>query len=399
MAALPDELLGGILRRVWADRPPRPARKEVRGAADLASVCRRWRELLRAPPLPLALDFSARCLSGAQRRWLLEPAQAGRVEAARLHSRDAMWEQPLFEDFEFRHGGALLQLSGVPLRLVASVSQEADPDLDLSGLRLTKLGVDCCDIRDLCRLDDGSWAAYLWLEPECLPGTLEELELLGFYGGWLGSLAWAPCVGAGSVGRLPRLQTLRVTTRKNKDNALETDTIPLLQGFPGLPCFEVDESHGDGLHLEVGLFGQVRRVRIVAGGYLALWDDQEDVAVFVDRLCHAGLQAAELCGKREVDLVGPHECSVAHDVVRDMISRYGDRFAVDVGSAGKPRDGRSCDKEELHRLAWRRWPAPGAPDLQAAKAAHEYARAWAAEICSERAASLATSSGSLSALA
>ena len=374
----------------------------MRGAADLASVCRRWRELLRAPPLPLALDFSARPLSGAQRRWLLEPAQAGRVEAARLHSEDAMWEQPLFEDFEFRHGCALRRLSGVPLRLVASKYQDSDPVLDLSGLRLTKLGIDCYDIRHLCRLDDGSWAACLWLEPELLPGTLEELELLGLYGGWLGSLAWAPCVGAGSAGRLPRLQTLRVTTRKKKDNTLETDTIPLFQGFPGLPCFEVDDSHDDGLHLEVGLFGRVRRVRIVAGGFLALWDDQEDVAVFVDRLCHAGLQAAELCGKREVDLMvpqGPYECAVTRHVVRDMISRYGDRFAVDVGSAGKPHDGRSWRRENLYRLAWRRWPAPGAPDLQAAKAAHEHARAWAAETRSKRPASPATSSESLSALA
>jgi len=38
------------------------------------------RAVLRAWPLPLALDFSAARLSAAQRRWLLDPAQAGRVE-------------------------------------------------------------------------------------------------------------------------------------------------------------------------------------------------------------------------------------------------------------------------------------------------------------------------------
>ena len=32
----------------------------------------------------------------------------------------------------------------------------------------------------------------------------------------------------------------------------------------------------------------------------------------------------------------------------------------------------------LYRLAWRRWPAPGAPELPAARAGHEVARAWVA---------------------
>ena len=84
--ALPDELLRGILLRAWADRPARPAAEEVRAAAGLASVCRRVRALLRAQPLPLALDFSAARLSAAQEGWLLAPAQAGRVEAASLNS-------------------------------------------------------------------------------------------------------------------------------------------------------------------------------------------------------------------------------------------------------------------------------------------------------------------------
>jgi hypothetical protein len=61
-----------------------------------------------------------------------------------------------------------------------------------------------------------------------------------------------------------------------------------------------------------------------------------------------------------------------------MITRYGDRFAVEVGFAKLPPDGRHRGKARLNRLAWRRWPAPGAPDLSAARAAHERARAWAA---------------------
>ncbi len=84
LIALPNELLGGILRRAWAVRPPRPAAEEVRAAAGLALVCRRVRALLRARPLPLALDLSAARLSAAQRRWLLDRAQAGRVEPSAL---------------------------------------------------------------------------------------------------------------------------------------------------------------------------------------------------------------------------------------------------------------------------------------------------------------------------
>ncbi len=175
--ALPDDLLGRILRRAWADRPPRAAAEEVRRAVDLASVCRRWRELLRTQPLPLALDFSTAPLCKAQRRWLLDPTQAGRVEAASFHIEDALWEQPLFEDLLARHGGRLLRLSGVPLRFVATAGPDERPALDLSGLRLTKLGIDCGDIDDLLQSKD--WPEQVWVWPECLPGTLEELHLLG----------------------------------------------------------------------------------------------------------------------------------------------------------------------------------------------------------------------------
>jgi len=71
--------------------------------------------------------------------------------------------------------------------------------------------------------------------------------------------------------------------------------------------------------------------------------------------------------------------AVTHEVVRDMISRYGDRFAVDVGGPDEPPNGDAWDKSVIRRLAWRRWPARGAPGLQAAKAAHERARAWAVD--------------------
>jgi len=383
---LPDEVLVSILRRAWADRPPRPAAEEVRAAAGLASMCRRVRALLRTPPLPLALDFSAECLSSAQHHWLLGPMQAGRLEAASFHIEDALWQQPLLESFLSRHGRTLLRLSGVPLRLVATLSEEERPALDLGGLRVTTLGIDCRGRRSLmpvaepiCRL--------LW--PECLPGALEELELVGLYGLGLEELAWAPHVGAGAAGLLPWLQTLRVETAE-EGAPLETDIIPLFDGLPGLPGFEIHEMH-DYPNLDMGLFERVRDLRIVAAGRCGLLFDLAiaELTLHVDRICNAGLQAVELCGEEGIVL---KQLGASHDdgdsivtceVVHDMISRYGDRFAVDVGGPEPPNKG-SCDKSVICRLAWRRWPAPGAPGLQAAKAAHEHARAWAAEAAHEQ---------------
>jgi len=176
LVTLPDELLRGILRRAWTDRPLRPAVEEMRCAAGLARVCRRMRDLLRAQPLPLALDFSAARLTAAQRSWLLEPAQAGRVEAASFHTD--LREQPLLEKFLALHGRTLLHLSGVPLHLVARPSQEERPALDLSGLRLTKLGINGYKIERHLGGDHHMSATCLRLWPECLPGSLEELHLL-----------------------------------------------------------------------------------------------------------------------------------------------------------------------------------------------------------------------------
>jgi len=65
--------------------------------------------------------------------------------------------------------------------------------------------------------------------------------------------------------------------------------------------------------------------------------------------------------------------------MRELVSRFADRFAVAVGVYDKPHTGGQLRTHTLHRLACRRWPAPGAPGLQAARAAHERARVWAAE--------------------
>jgi hypothetical protein len=369
--------------------------EEVRYAAALASVCRRVRALLRAHPLPLALDFSAAPLSRAQRHWLLEPVQAGRVEAAKFsidEGEDALWDQRVIDVFLARHSGTLLQLSSVPLRLVAGVAYEERPALDLSGLRLTKLGIACSGVAGLVYSDngpvdrgedEGPAPSPVWLWPECLPGALEELELLGLHGDYLQYLAWAPESKAGLAMRLPWLHTIRMTCKGAEKMYIHHAA--LLDGFLVLPAFTVDGWNGITVHPD--LFGRVRSVRIEAGADVSVqvWGarDQATVALIVDRLCSAGLQAADLCGEEYVMFkqIGFHECGdsvVTREVVHDMISRFGDRFAVDVDGPDEPSNKGSWDKSVMRRLAWRRWPAPGAPGLQAA-IAHERARAWAAE--------------------
>ena len=218
---------------------------------------------------------------------------------------------------------------------------------------------------------------YLW--PERLPGALEELHLLSLYDNWLGFLAWAPrpCQdsGSGLAGRLPRLHTLRVMRlRRTAAPSFSIKRVPLLDGFPVLPTFEVDAGgSGTDIYADAHLFGRVRYVCIVAGGFLSL-SNYGKGATFMDCLCPAGLQAAELCAGNLCSLPSAKD-RFEDDVVRELISRFGDRYAVEVGLHASPGEGY---RDLISRLAWRRWPARGTPDLQAARAAHERARAWAA---------------------
>jgi len=265
---LPDELLDRIVRRAWADRTPCPAAAEVRRAAGLACMCRRVRKLLRTQPLPLALDFSAARLRAPQRRWLLAPARAGRVQAASFHSNDSLWQRLLFAQFLARHGRTLLRLSGAPLQLVACGSQEERPAMDLSGLRLTRLGLCCNDIRHLCD-NSSEQAPRVWLWPERLPGTLEELDLLGLSDEWMDTLAWAPHPGSGR--RLPRLHTLRITIKENA-KLLTIFNEDFLDGFASLPHIKV-AGLGANMNVSINVFDRVGSVHIDAGpgGGVGVW--------------------------------------------------------------------------------------------------------------------------------
>jgi len=348
----------------------------VRAAAVLSCVCRRVRALLREWPLPLALDFSAEPSSDAQRGWLLDAAQAGRVAAASFHRRDALWEQPIAR----RLAGPARRHAAAAIRRAAQTSgllgQDEQPALDLSGLRLTRLSINCRGAQDLRRLDG---SAHLWLRRERLPGPLEALHLSGLKGS-LEGLAWAPPSGAGSAGRLPRLRTLRVTCLRGVQS-MNIYRVPLLEGSAGLPDLRVYAS-GASVAVHVAMFEQVGSLRIVGGRCVLVVGSRESrMATFLDCLCPAGLRAAELGAEAIGVYLGPpppqYESWMCAAVVHGMTSAPEQRFAVEVGvSNWRPGDD-AVRKTAPCRLAWRRWPAPGAPDLLAARAAHERARAWA----------------------
>jgi len=219
----------------------------VRHAASLFGVCRRVRDVLRAEPLPLALDFSAAPLSEDQRAWLAAPVRVGRIESAAFftpRSEASGEEERLWrgghEAFLARHGRALLRLSGVPLRLVATFDPSAPPALDLSGLRLTALGLDCTVRRADRRRE-------LWLAPGFLPHRLVELELRGV--GTVGQallfdMAWAAHPALRPDARPPALQRVSVSGRSR----MRLDGLALLQGLAAAPALSVDSGRS---HLAV----------------------------------------------------------------------------------------------------------------------------------------------------
>jgi len=208
--------------------------------------------------------------------------------------------------------------------------------------------------------------------PNACQAPWEELELLGLDRWRLNALACAPLLGV--TRRLPRLRSVRAAT-KDSGATLRVTDVPLLEAAPGVPGVEVD---GWEIVLSVRLLERVGYVRVVAAGGVALLADQEeDVAACVHRLCHADLQAAELRAERRGIHITRNGEHITLEVVCEMVSRCGDCFAFEVGVAEQPRSG---EHAELRRLAWRGWPAPGAPSLPAARAAHERACAWLAEL-------------------
>ncbi len=360
----------------------------MRHAASLFGVCRRVRDVLRAEPLPLALDFSAAPLSEDQRAWLAAPVRVGRIESAAFftpRSEASGEEERLWrgghEAFLARHGRALLRLSGVPLRLVATFDPSAPPALDLSGLRLTALGLDCTVRRADRRRE-------LWLAPGFLPHRLVELELRGV--GTVGQallfdMAWAAHPALRPDARPPALQRVSVSGRSR----MRLDGLALLQGLAAAPALSVDSGRSH-LAVHARVLERVRSLHLrgapVCLDCPARRGQYERLARSV---CPPELQSVtlEAAAKKSVLFwfeINPYALSLGYAdfaddlphtfraVLRALLERRADRFAFEVGVL-------PGDPSALRRLAWRAWPPQGSPAWTAAAEAHARAAAWADE--------------------
>ena len=388
LATLPADLLPRIVAHIWACRPARPAAEEVRHAASLFGVCRRMRDALRAEPLPLALDFSAAPLSEGQRAWLAAPVRLGRIESAacfrpwRIASdeEERLWRGG-HEAFLARHGRSLLRLTGVPLRLVATFDPSAPPALDLSGLRLTTLGVDCAVRRADRRRE-------LWLAPGFMPQSLAELELrgVGLDGkGVVLGMGWATHPALRPDARVPALQRISVS---GETTNTQLNDLALLQGLAAAPALSVDSGRH---HLAVNarLLERVRSLHLRGDPVcLDLEVRRGQYEGLARSMCRPGLQSVTLEAAADAVLfcfqINPYALSLGYPdapddqphtfcaVLRALLARRAGRFAFEVG----PLPG---ERSALRRLAWRAWPPRGSPAWPAAAGAHARAAAWADE--------------------
>jgi hypothetical protein len=380
LAALSDDLLRGIFGLVWAGRPARPAAGEVQYAASLFNVCRCVRKALQAQPLPLTLDFSAARLNERQRAWLAAPVRVGCVQAVSVSDNEEHLWCGCYKGVLAHHGHSLLRLTGVPLRLLATLDQSVPPALDLSGLALTQLRVVCV-LAPLLRHTHAQQR--VWLAPGYWPQSLIQLTLLSKsreIDGLLGRVEWGTHSALRPNTPLPQLQSVVVVG--SAEYCLHLDDLPLLRGLKTCPALTVGAK-------SVGtLVNDKERVRSIhlrapivffAGARENAHESRLQLAS-IQSLCPPALQSATLEGAWAVRFSGfllppapeSGDGPRLRMALRALLEHCSDQFAFEV--CVQP-----CTRDFLQRLAWRRWPRQGSPEWQAAADAHAQAAAWAHE--------------------
>ena len=140
----------------------------------------------------------------------------------------------------------------------------------------------------------------------------------------LKTLAWASPLGPALAGRLPQpLQILRVVSTMIA--CVTFPNVSLLEGLPSPPHFA---AYGGWVHVN-NLFERVRSVRIQASKVQCMYSTRQ-VAMLVDSLCSASLQAAELCACEWLRL---GDGTAGRTGVLELTDRCGDRFAFEVERA------------------------------------------------------------------
>jgi hypothetical protein len=395
LEGLPNVLLHRIMCIVWDTRPASEASFEVQLALSLQCLSRRFQQVLRAHPLQLHLDFSNTQLAERHLAWLALPAWKDRVTSLTLYdwlapacearSRNFLdpglcteddVASPLLIALHANQRGSLRQLLGMPLRmggvmepLPDDVHRSSDeimelqrmPRVNLRAFHLTHLGV-------IGGFADG-------IEFNMLPQTVVSLVYRAAYkevNVWFSR----PSAAAGALVQPPDLAGVRVY---GGGPAVDLACSRAVDGWH--VRIEGDKVMMDvsaGLHphsLPRTIFAGTRVVRI----------DANDIQIFcmsragemklglealADSLCPPCLQSMEFISGSQYPGIHLNEDYNVPDgwqsVVRKMIEAYGSKFAFEVNH-GSPK-----------RAAWRRWPAPGTQEHDAACRLHIEAKSWAA---------------------
>ena len=394
LEGLPDVLLHRILCIVWDARPASDASSEVLLALSLQCVSRRFQQVLRAHPLQLRLDFSNTQLANRHLVWLALPAWKDHVTSLTLYnwlapacearSRNFLASSlcaendvvsPLLTVLLANQRGSLRQLLGMPLRLggvkeaaepmpdrasmsfdqfIKSTRLQYVPPVDLSTFHLTHLGVPVGYI-DALQFDK-------------LPQTMVSLAYRAAHGGahvsfWLpGAAAWVDVNVSGG--------SLVVDLKRSR----------ALDGWhaniEGVSVLMVVRSLGLYPPSQHSMFTGMKEVRIHTRRVTIYYfphagEEKMMMDMVLDLLCPPCLVSMEIISGSAYPTIGefPGQHNIPNGwraMMLKMMDAHERQFAFEI------------DDGLRKRAAWRRWPARGTQEHDAACRLHQAARNWAA---------------------
>jgi len=374
---------------VWDARPALEASSEVQLALSLQCVSRRFQQVLRAHPLQLRLDFSNTRLAERHLAWLALPAWKDHVASLTLYNWLApacearsrnFWDpglcaendvvSPLLTVLHANQRGSLRQLLGMPLCL-GGVRTEPLPDYSgmsfdqfMSSLHFTR-HVDLCTFHLTHLGVSGGYNDAIQFDK--LPQSMVSLVYRAAHRDasvqfWLScAAAWAEII---VFGNSPVVDLTRSWALDGWHAKIKGGSVGMVACSPML-C----------PHALRSTLTSMKEVRIDAccvtlSCLSRPGEEPSSLEVFVDLLCPASLECMEITSGShypsiEQQVGERHTPNAWRLVMRKMIGAYGSQFAFEI------------DDGSHKRAAWRRWPAQGTQERDAACRLHEEATLWA----------------------
>ena len=386
---LPDVLLHRILCIVWDARPASEASSEVQLALSLQCVSRRFHQVLRAHPLQLRLDFSHTRLAERHLAWLALPAWKDHVTLLTLYN----WLAPACEarSRNFLHPGLCAENDVVSPLLTVLLANQRGSLRQLLGMPLCLGGVRTEPLPDYSGISFDHFLSSLHFRRHVDLRTF-HLTHLGVSGGYNDAIQfeWLPQTMVSLVFRAAHEEA---SVQFWLSCAAARAEIIVLGGSP---VADLTRSWAlDGWHLKIkgGTVGMVacspmlgppplrstltnikvvridaRSVRLCHDSY---GEEPLSFEVFIDLLCPASLERMEITSgsyypRIEKQLGERGTPNAWRLVMGKMMGAYGSQFAFEI------------DDGSQKRSAWRRWPAQGTQEHDAAWRLHLEARRWAA---------------------